>query len=103
MKEARHIFVEGFLFIVLSNSDQPATVPFVLSTDTEQPQWHRSPLCVAGCGIPQLASPTYYLPTIDSLAFPINPRMLSMTAATKSYYQIHTEIYGEHMFFRQAG
>ena len=54
MKEAERIFVEGFLFIVLSNSIR-ATVPCVLSTDPEQRQWGRSPLSGDG-GIHQLAS-----------------------------------------------
>ena len=67
MKEAQHIFVEGFLFIVLSNW-LPATVPFVLSTDPEQRQWHRSLLCVAS-GIPQLASPTIILQPLILLLF----------------------------------
>ena len=52
MKEAGRIFVEGFLFIVLSNSIRASCV---LSTDPVQRQWGRSPLSVAG-GIHQLAS-----------------------------------------------
>ena len=56
-----------------------AVLPFfALSTDAEQRQWGRSPLSVAGCGIPQLASP----PIIIS-----HPLILLLLGSIHSFYQ----------------
>ena len=102
MKEARHIFVEGFLFMVLSNSDQPATVPLCIIYRYRATSM--APISIMCCyqwnspiGFPDLLSATHWFSCFSHQS----THVINDSCNKKLLSDSHGDLWWTHVF--QAG